>query len=48
MLWAIGAAVSVVGALLAMQPLLNARIAGAAGLPSMAPCSRSWSARPPS
>jgi transporter family-2 protein len=31
MLWLIGLAVSVVGALLAMQPLLNARIAGAAG-----------------
>ncbi len=31
MLWLIGAAVSAVGALLAMQPLLNARVAGAAG-----------------
>ena len=31
MLWLIGAVVSLVGALLAMQPLLNARIAGAAG-----------------
>lgn len=31
MLWLIGAVVSLVGALLAMQPLLNARVAGAAG-----------------
>ena len=31
MLWVIGAAVVVVGALLAVQPLLNARMAGAAG-----------------
>jgi transporter family-2 protein len=31
MLWLIGGAVVVVGALLAVQPLLNARIAGAAG-----------------
>ena len=31
MLWLIGAAVVVVGALLAVQPLLNARMAGAAG-----------------
>jgi transporter family-2 protein len=31
MLWLIGAVVSVVGGLLAMQPLLNARVAGAAG-----------------
>ena len=29
--WLIGAVVSLVGALLAMQPLLNARVAGAAG-----------------
>ena len=33
MLWLIGAAVVVMGALLATQPLLNARIAGAAGHP---------------
>ena len=33
MLWLIGTAVVVVGALLATQPLLNARIAGAAGHP---------------
>ena len=33
MLWLIGAAVVVVGALLGFQPLLNARIAGAAGHP---------------
>ena len=33
MLWLIGTAVVVVGALLAIQPLLNARIAGAAGHP---------------
>jgi len=33
MLWFIGAAVVVMGALLAVQPLLNARIAGAAGHP---------------
>ena len=33
MLWLIGASVVVVGALLAIQPLLNARIAGAAGHP---------------
>ena len=33
MLWLIGAAVVVMGALLAVQPLLNARIAGAAGHP---------------
>lgn len=33
MFWLIGAAVVVVGALLAVQPLLNARIAGAAGHP---------------
>ena len=31
MLWLIGAAVVAVGALLAVQPLLNARMAGAAG-----------------
>jgi bacterial/archaeal transporter family-2 protein len=33
MLWFIGVAVVVMGALLAVQPLLNARIAGAAGHP---------------
>jgi bacterial/archaeal transporter family-2 protein len=33
MLWFVGTAVVVVGALLAAQPLLNARIAGAAGHP---------------
>lgn len=33
MLWLIGTAVVVVGALLAVQPLLNARIAAAAGHP---------------
>ena len=33
MLWLIGTAVVIVGALLAVQPLLNARIAGAAGHP---------------
>ena len=33
MLWLIGAVVSLVGALLALQPLLNARIAGVAGHP---------------
>ena len=33
MLWFVGAAVVVVGALLAVQPLLNARVAGAAGHP---------------
>ena len=33
MLWLIGTSVVVVGALLAIQPLLNARIAGAAGHP---------------
>lgn len=33
MLWLIGAAVVMMGALLAVQPLLNARIAGAAGHP---------------
>ena len=33
MLWFIGGAVVVVGALLAVQPLLNARVAGAAGHP---------------
>jgi transporter family-2 protein len=33
MLWLLGAAIVVVGALLAMQPLINARVAGAAGHP---------------
>ena len=33
MLWLIGIAVVVMGALLAVQPLLNARVAGAAGHP---------------
>jgi len=33
MLWLVGAAVVVMGALLAVQPLLNARVAGAAGHP---------------
>jgi transporter family-2 protein len=33
MLWLLGAGVSGVGALLAVQPLLNARVAGAAGHP---------------
>jgi bacterial/archaeal transporter family-2 protein len=33
MLWFIGATVVLVGALLAVQPLLNARVAGAAGHP---------------
>lgn len=33
MLWLLAAAIVVVGALLAMQPLINARVAGAAGHP---------------
>jgi transporter family-2 protein len=33
MLWLLGAAVVVMGALLSVQPLLNARVAGAAGSP---------------
>lgn len=33
MFWLLGAVIVVVGALLAMQPLINARVAGAAGHP---------------